>query len=114
MESKHGIESRRDRHITKIGIDYNNRIYEPMRENFRQDMIDNIEKQSGDEIKEKIIQYFKEDKFDKEKIIENIISCMTATLKSKPSSVKGIYFKKFTISSTMSPGLKVIKSDFIN
>ena len=52
--------------------------------------------------------------FDKEKLIENINSCMTAIIKSKPSSVKGVYFKKFTISSTMSPGLKVNKSDFIN
>ena len=52
--------------------------------------------------------------FDKNKIIENIKSCMNAILKSKPSSVKGIYFKKFTISSTMSPGLKIDKSDFIN
>ena len=52
--------------------------------------------------------------FDKEKIIENIQTCMSAILKSKPSSVKGIYFKKFTISSTMSPGLKIDKSDFIS
>ena len=52
--------------------------------------------------------------FKKEKLIENINTCMTAILKSKPSSVKGVYFKKFTISSTMSPGLKVNKSDFIN
>ena len=52
--------------------------------------------------------------FDKDKIIENIKSCMGAILKSKPSSVKGIYFKKFTISSTMSPGLKINKTDFIN
>ena len=52
--------------------------------------------------------------FEKEKLIENINTCMTAILKSKPSSVKGVYFKKFTISSTMSPGLKVNKSDFIN
>ena len=52
--------------------------------------------------------------FDKDKLVENIRSCMNAILKSKPSSVKGTYFKKFTVSSTMSPGLKVLKSDFIN
>jgi large subunit ribosomal protein L1 len=52
--------------------------------------------------------------FDKDKLVENIRSCMNAILKSKPSSVKGTYFKKFTVSSTMSPGLKVLKSDFVN
>ena len=52
--------------------------------------------------------------FDKEKIIENIKTCMSAILKSKPNSLKGTYFKKFTLSSTMSPGLKIDKNDFIN
>ena len=52
--------------------------------------------------------------FEKEKLLENIKSCMNAIIKSKPSSVKGTYFKKLTISSTMSPGLKVDKSEFIN
>jgi len=52
--------------------------------------------------------------FEKEKIVENIRTCMEAILKSKPSSVKGTYFKKFTVSSTMSPGLKVNRSDFVN
>jgi len=52
--------------------------------------------------------------FEKQKLIENIQSCMGAILKAKPSSVKGTYFKKFTLSSTMSPGLKIDKTDFIN
>ena len=52
--------------------------------------------------------------FEKNHIIENVKTCMSAILKAKPSSVKGIYFKKFTISSTMSPGLKINKSDFVN
>jgi large subunit ribosomal protein L1 len=52
--------------------------------------------------------------FDKDKIIENINACIGAILKAKPSSVKGIYFKKFSISSTMSPSLKIDKSEFIN
>ena len=47
-------------------------------------------------------------------LIENIKSCMGAILKAKPASVKGIYFKKFTLSSTMSPGLKIDKTEFIN
>ena len=52
--------------------------------------------------------------FDKVKIIENIKACIGAILKAKPSSVKGTYFKKFSISSTMSPSLKIDKSEFIN
>tara|TARA_B100001175_G_scaffold278305_1_gene254829 strand:+ start:404 stop:1105 length:702 start_codon:yes stop_codon:yes gene_type:complete len=52
--------------------------------------------------------------FDKEKIIENINACIGAILKAKPSSVKGLYFKKFSISSTMSPSLKIDKSEFVN
>ena len=49
-----------------------------------------------------------------DKIIENIKACIGAILKAKPSSVKGVYFKKFSISSTMSPGLKIDKSEFTN
>ena len=52
--------------------------------------------------------------FEKNDIIENIKTCMNAILKAKPSSVKGTYFKKFTLSSTMSPGLRIDKTDFIN
>tara|TARA_Y100000590_G_scaffold470451_1_gene665115 strand:- start:3578 stop:4273 length:696 start_codon:yes stop_codon:yes gene_type:complete len=52
--------------------------------------------------------------FEKQKLVENIKSCMDAILKAKPSSVKGTYFKKLTLSSTMSPGLKIDKTEFIN
>ena len=51
--------------------------------------------------------------FDSEKLVENTKVCMDAILKAKPVSVKGIYFKKLTISSTMSPGLKIDKNNFI-
>ena len=37
--------------------------------------------------------------FDEEKIYENIKVCMNAIMKARPSSVKGTYLKKFTISS---------------
>jgi len=50
--------------------------------------------------------------FESNKIEENILACMTAILKAKPTSVKGIYFKKFTLSSTMSPSFKIDKSVF--
>ena len=52
--------------------------------------------------------------FEKEKLVENIMACMGAILKSKPTSVKGTYFKKLTISSTMGPGIKIDKSEFFN
>jgi len=51
--------------------------------------------------------------FEKQKIVENIKSCMGAILKAKPASVKGTYFKKFTLSSSMSPGLRIDKTEFI-
>jgi len=52
--------------------------------------------------------------FDEEKICENIKVCMNAIMKAKPSSVKGTYLKKFTISSTMGPGIKIDRKSFIN
>jgi large subunit ribosomal protein L1 len=35
-------------------------------------------------------------------------------MKAKPASVKGTYLKKFTISSTMGPGIKIDKTNFTN
>ena len=52
--------------------------------------------------------------FDKNKLIENIKVCMDAILKARPTTIKGTYFKKLIISSTMSPGIKINKSDFLN
>ena len=52
--------------------------------------------------------------FDEEKICENITVCMNAIIKAKPSSVKGTYLKKFTLSSTMGPGIKIDKKSFIS
>ena len=51
--------------------------------------------------------------FDSDKLVENTKVCMDAILKAKPVSVKGTYLKKLTISSTMSPGLKIDKNNFI-
>ncbi len=45
--------------------------------------------------------------FTIEALAENIIALMEALKKAKPSSAKGIYFKKMSISSTMGPGLNV-------
>lgn len=49
--------------------------------------------------------------FSPDKIIDNAHELMTTLSKLKPSSSKGTYFQSVTLSSTMSPGIKVdIKS----
>ncbi len=45
--------------------------------------------------------------FDVEKLKGNLISLMDALIKAKPSTAKGTYLKKVTISSTMGPGVNV-------
>ena len=52
--------------------------------------------------------------FDKSKLIENCKTLMSAIIKAKPNSLKGIYLKKVTLSSTMGPGIKLDKNTFIN
>ncbi|MBW6509284.1 MAG: 50S ribosomal protein L1 [Desulfuromonadales bacterium] len=43
--------------------------------------------------------------FDAEKLKENILSLLDALVKAKPSTSKGIYLKKMSLSSTMGPGI---------
>jgi large subunit ribosomal protein L1 len=38
---------------------------------------------------------------------ENIVVLIDALKKAKPSSAKGVYFKKISVSSTMGPGLAI-------
>lgn len=45
--------------------------------------------------------------FGKEKIKENFIALLDTIIKLKPSTSKGIYLKKCSISSTMGPGIKI-------
>jgi len=45
--------------------------------------------------------------FDSKALEENLQVLMSALSKAKPSSAKGTYFKKVTVSSTMGPGLLV-------
>lgn len=45
--------------------------------------------------------------FQKEKLIENTITLLSAVLKAKPPSAKGQYLKSLALSSTMGPGLKI-------
>jgi large subunit ribosomal protein L1 len=50
--------------------------------------------------------------FDTKALEENLQVLMEALKKAKPSSAKGTYFKKITVSSTMGPGLIVDQSTF--
>ena len=45
--------------------------------------------------------------FDAKALEENIVALIDALKKGKPSSAKGIYFKKISVSSTMGPGLTI-------
>lgn len=45
--------------------------------------------------------------FESAKLEENLVSLMAALNKAKPSSAKGVYFKKVSVSTTMGPGLTV-------
>ncbi len=45
--------------------------------------------------------------FESNQIIDNAKEFLAALTKLKPSSSKGIYFRSVTISSTMSPGVKI-------
>ncbi|BDD00089.1 50S ribosomal protein L1 [Persicobacter psychrovividus] len=48
--------------------------------------------------------------FTPEQIEENALELLNTLSKMKPSSAKGTYFKSISISSTMSPGIKVDKN----
>ena len=45
--------------------------------------------------------------FDVTKLQENILSLMDALIKAKPSTAKGSYLKKVSLSSTMGPGVNI-------
>lgn len=45
--------------------------------------------------------------FDANKIYDNAMEVLQAIIKLKPTSTKGTYVKSITVSSTMSPGVKV-------
>ena len=45
--------------------------------------------------------------FDAQKIVDNAAALIEAIIRAKPSSAKGIYLKKITISTTMGPGIRI-------
>ena len=45
--------------------------------------------------------------FDSKSLEENFTALLEALKKAKPTSAKGIYFKKISVSSTMGPGLAI-------
>ncbi len=45
--------------------------------------------------------------FDKEHLVENIKKIYDAIMKARPASVKGEYFTKMTVSSSMGPGITI-------
>ncbi|WP_020676908.1 50S ribosomal protein L1 [Geopsychrobacter electrodiphilus] len=49
--------------------------------------------------------------FDVVKLRENLLSLVDVLMKAKPSSAKGIYLKKISVSSTMGPGILVDVAD---
>jgi large subunit ribosomal protein L1 len=51
--------------------------------------------------------------FSPEKIKDNVQEVLLTLAKLKPSSSKGTYFKSITISTTMSPGVKIDKSSIV-
>ena len=52
--------------------------------------------------------------FDNSKLAENCNAIMGAIIKAKPNSLKGVYLKKITLSSSMGPGIKLDKNIFAN
>jgi Xaa-Pro aminopeptidase len=50
--------------------------------------------------------------FDEDKLLDNLNAFVELILKAKPSTVKGIYVKSITISSTMGPGIKISANSF--
>ena len=50
--------------------------------------------------------------FNAKALEENIITLIDAIKKVKPSSAKGVYFKKISVSSTMGPGLAIDAASF--
>jgi large subunit ribosomal protein L1 len=51
--------------------------------------------------------------FDAQKLVENLVALIADLVKAKPSSAKGIYLKKVTVSSTMGVGVQVDQTELV-
>lgn len=51
-------------------------------------------------------------KFEPKQLAENLEALMADLKKAKPSTAKGVFFKRVTVSTTMGPGLQVDASNF--
>ena len=51
--------------------------------------------------------------FDEKMLEENIAAIYNTLIKAKPASVKGVYLKNMSVSSTMGPGIKINTNSFI-
>ena len=45
--------------------------------------------------------------FDTDKLYDNMAALMDVIIRARPASVKGIFFRKIVVTSTMGPGVKV-------
>ncbi|HKY37411.1 MAG TPA: 50S ribosomal protein L1 [Polyangiaceae bacterium] len=52
--------------------------------------------------------------FDEKRLSENAMALITELLNKKPSTAKGIYMRSITLSSTMSPGVRVDTSTVVS
>ncbi|MBN2899479.1 MAG: 50S ribosomal protein L1 [Clostridia bacterium] len=50
--------------------------------------------------------------FENDKIVDNLNALVEAVIKAKPASAKGTYLRSVTITSTMSPGIKLNAAKF--
>lgn len=50
--------------------------------------------------------------FEVDALRENLLSLLTALVKAKPSSSKGVYLKRLTVSTTMGPGIAIDQGSF--
>ena len=51
--------------------------------------------------------------FEGQQLQENLTALLTDLKKAKPSSAKGVYLRKMTVSSTMGPGLKIDQASLV-
>jgi len=48
--------------------------------------------------------------FSKENLVDNVKTLMSTLMRMRPTAIKGVYFKKLTLTTTMGPGVRVDKS----